>query len=100
RIAESLVVHDHEYIDEHSREHDPDREIAEGTVHAVDLADDLDRVSGRKLLLKVRDYLADLVGNAAEIAVLDARIDFVDGLNVRLVCIGWHAAACECGHVA
>ena len=76
------------------------REVAEGVVHALDLADDLDRVAGRKLLLQVGDDLADVVGDAAEIAALHAGIDLVDRLDVGLVGVGRHAVAREGRHIA
>ena len=50
-IAEILIVHDHQQIDEHGGKQQPDAEIEEGLVHALDLADHLDGVSGLELLL-------------------------------------------------
>ena len=51
RIAPGLVVHHHQQIDEHRGEQDADGEVAERGVHAVDLADHLDAIAGRQLLL-------------------------------------------------
>ena len=99
-IAEILVVHDHQQIDEHRGEQQADAEIDERAVHALDLADHLDGVAGLELLLQIVDDLADLAGDAAEIAVLDARIDFIDRLNIGLVGVGRHAAALERRDVA
>ena len=60
RIAESLVVHDHQQIDEHGGEQQADAEVHERAIHALDLADDLNRVAGLELLLQLRHDLADL----------------------------------------
>ena len=95
RIAEILVVHDHQQVDEHRREQQPDAEIDERAVHALDLADHLDGVAGLELLLQIGHDLADVVGDAAEIAALHAGIDFVDRLDVGLVGVGRHAVAPE-----
>ena len=93
RVAEVLVVHHHQQIDEHGGEQEPDAEIAERAVHALDLADDLDRVAGRELLLQLRHDLVDVAGDAAEIAALHAGIDLVDRLDVGLV--GCWSARCR-----
>ena len=100
RIAEILVVHDHQQVDEHGGEQEPDAEIAEGVVHALDLADHLDGVARLQLLLQVGHDLVDLAGDAAEIAALHAGIDLVDRLDVGLVGVGRHAVALERRDVA
>ena len=45
-IAEILVVHHHQREHEDGGEQEPDAKIAEAVVHALDLADDLDRIAG------------------------------------------------------
>ncbi len=66
----------------------------------MNLADDLDGVSGLQLLLNLRDDLVDIFRNAAEITVLHAGIDVIHRLNVGLVQIGRNAVALERRHVA
>ncbi len=100
RVAEVLVVHHHKQVDQHRREQEADAEIDEGAIHALDLADDLDRVAGRELLPEVGHHGADVLGDAAEVAALDAGIDLVDRLDVRLVGVGRHVLALERGDVA
>ena len=100
RVAEILVVHDHQQVDEHRRKQQSDAEIDERAVHALDLADHLDGVSRFELLLQIRHDAADLVGDTAEIAVLHARIDLIDRLNIGLIGVGRYAAAPEGRHVA
>ena len=50
--------------------------------------------------MKVGDDLADVVGNAAEIAVLNTCINLVDRLDVGLISVGRKAVAPECSHIA
>src|SRR5262245_51913648 len=69
-------------------------------MHALDLAANLDRIARLELFLQLRDDLVDLAGDAAEIAALDAGVDVVSRLNVRLVQIGRDAVAAELGDVA
>jgi len=90
RIAEVLVVHDHEHIDENRGEEQPDAHIVKGFIHTLDLAYDLNRIAWRELFLQVRDDDGNVFGDTAEIAVLDVGIDLVDRLDVGLVRIGWN----------
>lgn len=76
------------------------RATAEGFVHALDLALNLDRVAGLQLLLQLGDDLADVPRNAAKIAALHAGVDVQYRLNIGLVQIGRHAAALQRRHVA
>ena len=69
-------------------------------MHALDLAENLDRVAGLQLLLQLGDDLVDVVRNAAEIATLHAGVDVVDRLDVGLVQIGRNALALKRRHVA
>ena len=55
---------------------------------------------GFKLLLQVGHDLVDCRGDAAEVAALQAGIDLVDRLDVRLVGVGGHAAPFQGRHVA
>ena len=55
---------------------------------------------GVSCVLQLGDDLVDLVGDAAEIAALNAGIDLVDRLDVGLVGVGRHAAALERRDVA
>src|SRR5271165_3115816 len=100
RIAEILVVDDHQHINEHGREQEPDAEVPEGIVHALDLAENLNRVARLELLLQLRDDLIDVVGDAAQIAVPHTGIDVVDRLDIGLVEIGGNAVALQRRHVA
>src|SRR5262249_17408315 len=84
-IAEILVVHEHEQIDQHGGEQQSEREIPEGIMHALDLAANLDRIARLELFFQLRDDFADLFGDAAEIAALYAGVDVVSRLNVRLI---------------
>ena len=88
RVAEVLVVHDHEHIDEDRGEEQPDAQIVEGIIHALDLAYDLNRIARRELFLQLRDDAVDVFGDTAEIAGLDVGVDLVDRLDVGLVRIG------------
>ena len=88
RIAEVLIVHDHQQIDEHRGEQQADAEIAESVVHALDLSDHLNRIAGLELLLQLGDDLVDVGCDAAEIAALHAGIDLIDRLDVGLVGVG------------
>src|SRR2546425_4076700 len=69
-------------------------------MHALDLAANLDRIARLELFLQFCDDLADLFGDAAEIAVLHAGVDVVSRLDVRLIQIGRDAVAGELGDVA
>ena len=53
-------VDDHQQIDEHRREQEPKAEVAEGVVHALDLADHLDRVARLELLLEIVHHGIDV----------------------------------------
>src|SRR6266446_3737547 len=88
RIAKILVVDDHEQIDEHGCEQQPDAQIPEGIAHALDLPENLDRVAGLELLLQLGDDLADVVRDAAEIATLHAGIDVAGWILVWLRLVG------------
>ena len=100
RVAEILIIDDHQQVDEDGREQQADRHIAEGLVHAVDLAGYLDRVAWRELVLEISRDLADVAGDAAEIAPLRAGIDLVDWLDVGLVGAARHQVAGEGRHIA
>ena len=100
RVAEILIVHDHQEVDEHGGEQETHSEIPESIVHALDLADDLDVVSRRKLFLEIGHDRTDLAGDASEIAALHACIDLVDWLDVGLIAVGRHAAPRKCRDVA
>jgi len=67
-VTEILVVHHHQEVDEHRREQQPDRHVAERVVHALDLPVYLDRVAGRKLFLQFTRDLFDVDRYAAEIS--------------------------------
>ena len=90
RIAEVLVVHDHQQIDEDRGEQQPDAEIPERVVHALDLSDHLNRIAGLELLLQLGRDLVDVGRDAAEIAALHAGIDVKDRLDVGS---GWSWSA-------
>jgi hypothetical protein len=100
RVTEILVVHDHQQVNENGSEQEPDAHIAKGIVHALDLAQYLDRIAGRELLLQPGDSLVDIAGYAAQIAALGIGIDLVNRLNVGLVGIGRHRDAGQCSHIA
>ena len=65
----------------------------------LDLAGNLDEISGLELRLQLGDDLVDIGRHAAEVAVLHAGIDVVDRLDIGLVGIGGQAAARQRHHV-
>ena len=93
------IVHHHQRIDEHGGEHQTDGEIAKCIVHALDLAEYLDRVARRELFLQRGDHFIYVTGNAAEIATLNAGVDVVGRLDVGLIGIGRHAVPRESRYV-
>jgi hypothetical protein len=79
RVAEILIVDDHQQIDKHRSKQEADAQIPEGI---VDLAENLNRIAGLQLLLESSDDLVDVARNAAEIAALRAGVDLVHRLNI------------------
>src|SRR6478735_9388366 len=95
-IAKMLVVNHHQREHEDGGEQQPDPEIAEAVVHALDLAYDLDGVAWLELRLEFGHDLIDVVGDSAEVTALDGGKDLINRLDVRLIGIGRHAAARQC----
>ena len=100
RVAPGLVIDNHQHVNEDGGKHEADPHVAEGPVHAVDLAGNLDRVTGLELRLKDAGNLADIAGDAAEIAPLRAGVDLVDWLDIGLVGAARHRVAGEGRHIA
>ena len=77
RVDEILKIHHHQKINEHRRKHEPDAEAVEGRLHALRLPGKRKRVARLELASELSEYLVDLSGHAAKVAIGDARIDIV-----------------------